>query len=69
MILKTEINLDEIEGFDGQTVAKSIADEIQEQIKRRVKQEIKNDPAVDNLVKQLKEAAIANMLSTLNTKE
>ena len=61
MNLKTEIDLNDLEGWDGHSIASTIADEIRDELKRQVKRELKKDPKVTELVNKLKSAAIKKM--------
>lgn len=66
MILKTEIDLNDLEGWGGQSIASTIADEIRDELKRQVKRDLKKDPKVTALVNKLKSAAIAKMLDSFD---
>ena len=66
MILKTEIDLNSLEGWAGQSIASTIADEISDELKRQVKRELKKDPHVTELVNKLKSAAIKKMLDSFD---
>jgi hypothetical protein len=66
MILKTEIDLNDLEGWDGQSIASTIAYAIQDELKRQVKRELKKDPQVTELVNKLKSAAIKTMLDSFD---
>lgn len=64
MKLKCEIDLDDLETWDGQSIASTIADEIREELKRQVKRELKKDPQVTELVNKLKSVAIRKMMES-----
>jgi predicted nucleic acid-binding protein len=65
MKMKVELDLTEITGCGGESVASTIADEVLGQIKNKVRRELKNDKRVDELVKRLSNAAVEKMLASM----
>ena len=70
MILKThllkEIDLNDLVGWDGQSIASTITGEIRDELKRQVRRELKKDPQVTKLVNKLKAAAVKKMLESFD---
>jgi len=65
MKLNLEVDLDELYGYDGDSITSVIADEIVEQVKRKVRAEMKKDPAVERTIKAMKDAAMKKFMEDL----
>ena len=65
MKIKTEVDLDGVVGYDGETIAQLVCDEMCAEIKRAVKRELKNDGRVEQIIKQLKDSAVEKIEAEL----
>ena len=62
MKFNMEIDLDDLRGWDGDSITTVIAEEIKAQLKAKVKREMKADKKVAALVQKMKAAAIAKLM-------